>query len=513
MFEAAKAQGNEVAERRNPLHPFEEMSFSELKSHFSEPKGYISSRERRGWETVKRLAADALTGTNSNRIRSHLAEVLHAITNNHFRPAPTSIHFLAPPILFWDHLHNPIGRGDLPAANLVSNSNETDLSRLDPEPSTFWQPPANIAAQDLFAGFGRSDLPRYETNVWEYAGPKTSWGGTPGFEARSGDLEIKVKLAETRSEPFTARVFHALGYYADATDHAPHLKVKYTRRFFREFHLRKNLTIGIRALGIRVYTINLQKRFDPFAFITEAILKDRRRLTGRELKRFLLRDPRGKFPEDDPANFIAENEAQVDYLVTTAVNIQLQKTPFKPIGPWSFEGLGHEHLRELRGAGLLAAWLGWYDSRFENTRLKVRETNGQLRMAHFFNDLGGGLGKSVGVISRPMENPKLFPWTFTSPQIFRGKGRMTTPFRIRNFEPIADTAAFKEMTVDDARWMARLVAQLTEQQIRQALHASGFSPPDVSVYTAKLISRRDRMIRDLGLTAELPALQTNKRFP
>jgi hypothetical protein len=501
MLEEHEAQENEV--RAQQHKPFNTMTFAELKAHFSEPPGYISSRERRGWVHVRRLAEEALANPYK-AAANDLPEVLEAIQNNHHPPAPPWVHFLMPPILAWDYLHNPIGRGELLAANIDYNPNELDVSKLDPVPSTFWERPASITSQDLHAGFGRAALPRYETNLWEYAAPKTSWGTWPGFELRCGKLEIKAKLAETRSEHFNARIFHALGFHADPTDHVPYLKISYSRRLFREFHLRKDLTIDIRApaLGLRLYTYDFQRRYDPFRFIAEAVLKDGRRLTGNELKHFLLRNSEKTFPEDDPSNFLPENEAQVDYLVTTAANVQLKDRPFKPIGPWRFEGLGHEHLRELRGAGLLAAWLGWNDSRFENTRLKVREVNGQWRLAHFFNDLGSGLGESEGVIPRPLESPERFPSTFTAPRIVRGKGRMTTPFRIRHFQPIDDTGAFEQMTMDDARWMARLIAQLTEEQIVQALTASGFTSADVRTYTEKLISRRDRMLRDLELQSD-----------
>jgi hypothetical protein len=63
------------------------------------------------------------------------------------------------------------------------------------------------------------------------------------------------------------------------------------------------------------------------------------------------------------------------------------------------------------------------------------------------------------------------------------------------------------MTVDDARWMARLIAQLTEQQITDALEASGFTPSEVKTYTDKLVSRRDNLIRDLQLTREIALLR------
>jgi hypothetical protein len=296
----------------------------------------------------------------------------------------------------------------------------------------------------------------------------------------------------------------------EPVDFVAGLKIRYDRRFFREFHLRKELRTRVTALGMfRVWTIDLQKRRDPFRYIATAVMKDGQSIDGAELKARLLRDPQRAFPEAHPENFRTEVEEQIDHLVTVPANVQQDDPASRSIGPWDFEGLGHEHRRELRGAGLLAAWLGWCDSRFENTRLKVVNTGDGRQLKHFFSDLGGGLGKSIGPISRHCESPNDFAWTFTEPAKVRGKGRMTTPFRITGYEPIEDTGAFKQMTVDDARWMARWIGRLTEKQIVEGLVASGFDSAQVRLYTEKLISRRDRMIRDLDLGNEIALLRPN----
>jgi hypothetical protein len=77
---------------------------------------------------------------------------------------------------------------------------------------------------------------------------------------------------------------------------------------------------------------------------------------------------------------------------------------------------------------------------------------------------------------------------------------MTKPFRIVNYRPIEPVPAFAEMTLDDACWMARRIAQLTEGQIVEALRASGFDEATTDVYRRKLLARRDRMLRDLELS-------------
>jgi hypothetical protein len=182
----------------------------------------------------------------------------------------------------------------------------------------------------------------------------------------------------------------------------------------------------------------------------------------------------------------------------------------KNLGPWEFGGLGHEDLRELRGVTLLAAWLGWLDARFNNTRIKFVTTDEGNQIRHYFSDLGAGLGKSVGLFSWSSDNPNAFDWTFTRPAQRQGKGRMTIPFRIVNYRPIDQVPAFNAMTVDDARWMARMIACLTEEQIVQALVASGFNSAEVRLLTEKLINRRDRMIVDLELADEVPLLRPQR---
>jgi len=55
--------------------------------------------------------------------------------------------------------------------------------------------------------------------------------------------------------------------------------------------------------------------------------------------------------------------------------------------------------------------------------------------------------------------------------------------------------------------MARLIGQLTENQLRAALIASGYDNAEARLYLEKLIGRRDGMILDLRLQDEIPLLR------
>jgi hypothetical protein len=441
--------------------------------------------KERAEAVIAELRATAATnGQSRERVERWISEINAAQQNNLRSPVPPRIDVFELPFVHYRYTHGKVGGGTKPATNLQPARGEADLSKLDPLPSTFWQRPANIASQDLTIGFGRRAAPRFDDRVWNYAAPKTSYGGHAGFEAEEGGARIKVKFGELHSEPFAARVFYALGYHVEPTDFAPSLKVRYDRKLFTEFNSRKEVNTRITAFGfVPIGVIRFQPAHDPFQFLTGAALK-----SGERIGRDGLRD------------CIRTNEATIDFVITGPANVQVRDATVKSIGPWDTGQLGHEQLREVRSVGLLAAWIGWYDARFDNTRLKItRDADDALELQHFFSDLGGGLGKSTGWFGWHGEDADAFADTFTRPEMPQGRGRMTIPFRVVNYRPIEPVRAFEEMTVDDARWMARIIAQLRDEQIAEALRASGFSEERVQIFARKLCSRRDKMLRDLAL--------------
>lgn len=437
-----------------------------------------------------RHASDAV---ERKRIEEQAAEVSAAIRNSDQPPIPSQVDIFTMPFVHYRYASARVGMGHIPAANL-EHSNllnaGTAPDRLDPLPSSFWNRPGDIARKNLFTGFGRESRPNYEGEIWTYAVPKTSFGGHAGFEVESRGQRLKVKFGEVHSEPITARIFDALGYNAEPTDYTAGLRIRYSRRLFTEFNSRRPVDTRITALGVLpVWKIRFQPVHDPFAHVAAAVLKDGAWLPGHEFQGRLLRN----------GGFDAGFESRIDYIVIQEANVQPKNRREHTLGSWSFGGLGHENRRELRGAGLLAAWLGWYDSRTDNNRLKYVERDGKVELKHYFADLGGGLGKSTALLSRAPEDIQGFGWSFTQPRREQGPQRMTISFRIVSFRPIERTPAFEQMTVEDARWMGRLIAQLTPRQIRDALAASGYASGSLELCAAKLLARREKMLEDLEL--------------
>jgi hypothetical protein len=470
---------------------------SQVGAFLRKPEGE-SKHTRRGLEEIERLTEAALADPNASdreRVETDLVETVFAVNNNDRPTIPPHFDAIMTPLALFQ-LFRPVGIGNKPAANLQSGPS-ADLSRRDPLPSSFWSPPAEIAAENLYDGFGRPGLPRMDEQVCRYAAPKETTGMNPGYEVECAGERVKLKFGEVSSEPLVTRMFWALGFHADPTDYAAAAKVAYDRRIFTEFNSRQPVRITFTVLWfIPVYSMNLQPHKDPFDYIAAAVLRDGRRWSGPELKRHLM----------SGTNFQPAIEAQLDCIVTTPANVQVKDPEVKSIGPWDYGQLDHANRREVRGAGLLAAWLGFFDTRFDNTKLRRVGSRKHPRLAHYFSDLGGGLGKTQGLLAWHGEDVAAFPWSFTEPPQVNGKGRVTRSWRIVGYKPVVRTPAFAAMTFDDARWMARLIGQLRPAQITQALTASGYHDDAVHLYARKLISRRNKMMADLGLSAEFPPL-------
>ena len=462
-------------------------------------------RARRGLVEIldlTRQLLDSAQVSEQEHARALLLEAVAAVNNLERPPVPETVDFFETPWFFIKRLSRPVGHGRNLADDLQPGDS-SDSSRRDPVTSTFWRRPDSIPDQDLYHGFGRTNLLLQSDAVCTYAGAKESFGRNPGFAVECDGVKLKLKFAEVSSEPFAARIFDALGYHADVTDYSPGVKVRYSRRLLQGFNSRKPLETHFTFLRVvPLFTLQLQKSYDPFAFLAGAVLTNGTWCSSQELKSKLFRQPNQTHPEKDTANFRPEFESRIAYLQTVAANVQFKTG--KSIGPWDFGDLDHASRRELRGAGLLAAWLGWFDTRFDNTRLRVLRHNGRTELEHYFSDLGGVLGETTGLLYARGELPNAFPWTFTYPIKMNQLFRDPSPIRLRGYKPIAPTAAFAQMTSADARWMGRLVAALTEEQIKQALIVSGFDSAQVRLYLEKLVSRRDQMILDLGLADEIP---------
>lgn len=402
----------------------------------------------------------------------------------------------------------------------ITPDDEGDGGRKDPVNSNYWASMPNDGTVDLKAGFGRAAPVNMENEICAYDSAKDGWGAHPGFNVQCKGEEYKFKLGdEIYSGPFNTRIYWLVGYNVTPIDRIDEMKVAYDRRILSEFHSRKHLAFSVNIFNQPLHSFVVTNYTDPFSWISHAKLKDGRKIPGMQLKKLLLKYiPAGdvtkreyKRPEVIPGNFREDLESQIEYLAFVPGALGHKSKSIKTIGPWQYNEFERHGLREVRAILILAAWVGNYNMRWENTRLSYVKENGQKNsqwnLKHFLSDVGSGLGTATRVME--MENSRIddMLWRVTEP--YRGDGVKLSGIEQND----VDNKAFKKLTFEDGQWMVRKLAGISEQQIWDALGGAQMPAASRRVAFEKLLSRRIHMIRDFGLAGEYPALVKRKINP
>jgi len=187
--------------------------------------------------------------------------------------------------------------------------------------------------------------------------------------------------------------------------------------------------------------------------------------------------------------------------------------PGRTIGPFKYEGrrkddladvINHEDRRDLRGARLMAAWLGHFDSREQNTMNTWMAENekdpdsspGYVR--HWIIDIGDAFGSEWNWdgISKRLNYAHYFDFGYVS-EDFLTLGIQNRPwdraerspdgkifgfFRSNDFDPEMwrggyPNPAFNRMTERDAAWAARIIARFTPENVEAAVRVGDFTDP------------------------------------
>jgi hypothetical protein len=199
-----------------------------------------------------------------------------------------------------------------------------------------------------------------------------------------------------------------------------------------------------------------------------------------------------------------------------------------PLGPFRYEGtrdddpndaIPHEDRRELRGARLIAAWLNHFDSREQNTmdmfvRASAKAKTGPGYVRHYMLDFGDCFGSvwADDEISRRLGHASVFDGGYVI-EDFLTLGSIERPweraertggvfnyFSARDFDPEAwrgeyPNPAFSRMTEQDGAWMARILADFTDELVAAAVHVGQYEPAAERYLTSTLISRRNAILR------------------
>jgi hypothetical protein len=200
--------------------------------------------------------------------------------------------------------------------------------------------------------------------------------------------------------------------------------------------------------------------------------------------------------------------------------------PGKPVGPIDLRGrrrddpndwYQHKNRRELRGLYVFYSWLNNWDVKdHQSLDMYSKRGDGSGHVTHYLLDVNGSLGAAAeGAKPLPHGYEKRVSFGWTAKRLLT-LGFVVEPWRrahqetgipsVGNFEskvfqpehwePLEQVAPFREMTLRDCYWGAKLVASFSDAQIAAAIDAARYEDPRAPAFLLQtLIERRDKVAR------------------
>lgn len=178
---------------------------------------------------------------------------------------------------------------------------------------------------------------------------------------------------------------------------------------------------------------------------------------------------------------------------------------------------GKDLKREIRGFQMFYAWIADKDAKDSNSDVRMRKVKladgtETYKLVFSASDMGASLGWLFGNLQPNIFSGDLV--NFEKTDLEKGVLSLKMPIYARY-------DIWNAVTVNDARWAIRLIAQLTPDQIRQAFKASNVPDYAAEVFVQKLLKRRDQLLTATGLmgttvrahgTGELVKLETESQL-
>jgi hypothetical protein len=186
-------------------------------------------------------------------------------------------------------------------------------------------------------------------------------------------------------------------------------------------------------------------------------------------------------------------QTEIPYLVPsvniegkgTFENVKFEARPehVKRLDFWSWDDNPFVGTKEFQGLKVLMVLIENWDIKDDNNKiLQVRsEQTGRDELLYIISDLGATFGKTGGIASRSRNEPEDY---VKAKFINEVKGDYVD-FRFSGKRQ----SLFERITIEHARWIGSLLAQLTDQQIQDAFRAANYKPEQVKMLSEALRGR------------------------
>lgn len=137
--------------------------------------------------------------------------------------------------------------------------------------------------------------------------------------------------------------------------------------------------------------------------------------------------------------------------------------------------------REYQGLKVMMVFLENWDIKDDNNKILRVKQKGTDELDYIISDLGATFGKTGGIISRSRNEPE----DYAKAKFIKGvkKGFVEFHFNGKRGD------LFRNITVEQARWVGGLLSRLSDKQINDAFRAANYTPAEISLLSQAVKSR------------------------
>lgn len=177
----------------------------------------------------------------------------------------------------------------------------------------------------------------------------------------------------------------------------------------------------------------------------------------------------------------------------TFTNVRFEARPdnWKRGDEWKWKSNPFNRTPELQGLKIMMALINNWDLKDSNNVIvKLRGDNGD-ELRYIISDLGATFGHaSTTPIFWRLTRSRNNPVKYAKSNFFeKVKGdRVKLHFGGKN------SGLMKDLTVQDAQWIASLLSQLSDRQIRDAFRAANYSPSQINLLAGEVRERTNELL-------------------
>lgn len=177
----------------------------------------------------------------------------------------------------------------------------------------------------------------------------------------------------------------------------------------------------------------------------------------------------------------------------TFTNVRFEARPdnWKRVGEWKWKSNPFNRTPELQGLKIMMALINNWDLKDSNNVIIKPQGNKGDELRYVISDLGATFGHAsttpiFWAITRSRNNPVKYAKSNFFEKV---KGdRVVLHFGGKN------RGLMKDLTVQDAQWIASLLSQLSDRQLRDAFRAANYRPDQINLLASTVRERTNELV-------------------